>query len=90
MLVNFVQILLSYHFFGSHCIYQHREKNIVRMFDGLYYFEEGFSSNKITQGLSSISSLTVHEKIMLWHHRLGHPNFFLPSTLVSRFIKKKC
>ena len=32
-------------------------------------------SNKIAQGLSSISSLSVRDQIMVWHCRLGHPSF---------------
>ena len=45
------------------------------MINGLYYFEDNLPSNKIAQGLSSISSLSVRDQIMVWHCRLGHPSF---------------
>ena len=45
------------------------------MINGLYYFEDNLHSNKIGQGLSSISSLSVRDQIMVWHCRLGHPSF---------------
>lgn len=47
----------------------------ARMLDGLYYFDESSFSCKITQDLTSISSLSIKEQIKLWHHRLGHPSF---------------
>ncbi|RVW21087.1 Retrovirus-related Pol polyprotein from transposon RE1 [Vitis vinifera] len=43
----------------------------ARMINGLYYFEDNLPSNKIAQGLSSISSLSVRDQIMVWHCRLG-------------------
>jgi hypothetical protein len=46
----------------------------AKMMDGLYYFEETFE-NKVAHGLSGISSTLVRDQIMLWHNRLGHPNF---------------
>ena len=45
------------------------------MINGLYYFEDNLPSNNISQGLSSISSLSVRDQIMVWHCRLGHPSF---------------
>ena len=45
------------------------------MINGLYYFEDNLPSNKIAQGLSSISCLSVRDQIMVWHCRLGHPSF---------------
>ena len=48
----------------------------ARMVDGLYYFDDNFFRNKQDQGFStSISSLFVHEQIMIWHFRLGHLSF---------------
>ena len=35
------------------------------MINGLYYFEDNLHSNKIGQGLSSISSLSVRDQIMV-------------------------
>ena len=66
-------------FYESHCIFQDQRsgKTIgsARMINGLYYFEDNLPSNKIAQGLSSISSLSIHDQIMVWHCRLGHPSF---------------
>ena len=66
-------------FYESYCIFQDRNSGKIigsaRMINGLYYFEDNFLSNKIVQGLSSISSLSVHDQIMVWHCRLGHPSF---------------
>ncbi|RVW45622.1 Retrovirus-related Pol polyprotein from transposon RE1 [Vitis vinifera] len=36
----------------------------ARMINGLYYFEDNLPSNKIAQGLSSISSLSIRDQIM--------------------------
>ena len=66
-------------FYDSHCIFQDRSsgKTIgsAKMIDGLYYFRDELSSNKMAQGLSSISSLSIRDQIMVWHYRLGHPSF---------------
>ncbi|KAJ9693491.1 hypothetical protein PVL29_012321 [Vitis rotundifolia] len=66
-------------FYESHCIFQDQSsgKTIgsVRIINSLYYFEDNLPSNKIAQGLSSISSLFVCDQIMVWHCRLGHPSF---------------
>ena len=45
------------------------------MINGLYYFKNNLPSNKIAQGLSSISSLSVCDQIMVWHCKLDHPSF---------------
>ena len=59
----------------------------ARMLDGLYYFEEEPSSNKKVQGLSSVSSSPVKETILLWHRRLGHPNFSYLKYLYPNLFK---
>ena len=41
---------------------------------GLYYFEKEAKLNKQAQ-TTSCKSLSRGHKIMLWHHRLGHPSF---------------
>jgi transposase InsO family protein len=65
-------------FFNTHCIFQDRNSGKMigsaKMMDGLYYFE-GVFENKVAHGLSGISSASVRDQIMLWHNRLGHPNF---------------
>ena len=66
-------------FCATHCLFQDQDSGemigCARMIDGLYYFDEVSTSHKKIQGLSSVSSLPVQETIMLWHRRLGHPNF---------------
>lgn len=48
----------------------------ARMIEGFYYFNDNLFCNEQAQGLSdSTSSVFVHEEIMLWHRRLGHPSF---------------
>ncbi|KAG6492095.1 hypothetical protein ZIOFF_047045 [Zingiber officinale] len=42
----------------------------AKMVNGLYYFEDILPSKEIVQGLSSISSLSVYDQIMVWHCRL--------------------
>ena len=42
----------------------------------VYYFDDNFLHNKQVQGFStSISSLSIHEQIMICHLKLGHPSF---------------
>ena len=66
-------------FCDSYCEFQDRNsgKRIgsAKIIDGLYYFDGDSSINKKAQGLSSVSSTTMYEQIMLWHLRLGHPSF---------------
>ena len=44
--------------------------------DGLYYFEDGSDSDRQCQS-TCLNSVFVPKDsdIMLWHYRLGHPNF---------------
>ncbi|KAG6469572.1 hypothetical protein ZIOFF_070501 [Zingiber officinale] len=42
----------------------------AKMVNGLYYFEDILPSKEIVKGLSSISSLSVYDQIMVWHCRL--------------------
>ena len=66
-------------FFETHCEFQDQNSRRMignaRIIEGLYYFDELSFGNKKAQGLSSTSSISVHEQIMLWHMRLGHPSF---------------
>ena len=60
----------------------------ARIVNGLYYFDSNFFDNKNAQGYSgSVSSTSAHEKIMLWHLRLGHPNFPYLKHLFPEFFK---
>ena len=48
----------------------------AKMQDRLYYFKDGSLDDKSALGLScNVGSLLVREQIMIWHFRLGHPNF---------------
>ncbi|KAJ9691385.1 hypothetical protein PVL29_013539 [Vitis rotundifolia] len=79
-------------FYESHCIFQDPSsgKTIgsARMINGLYYFKDNLPSNKIAQGLSSISSLSVRDQIMVWHCRLGHPSFSYLKHLFAVLFQK--
>ena len=78
-------------FYDSHCLFQDQKsgKTIgnARMINGLYYFKDKTSDNKIAQGLSSISSVSVHDQIMVWHYRLGHPSFSYLKYLFPTLFK---
>lgn len=59
----------------------------ARLIDNLYYFDDNRFENKQAQGfIGSVRSIPIHDQIILWHNRLGHPHFFLFKTFVSRFI----
>ena len=66
-------------FFDSHCVFQDQNSGrtigSAKVINGLYYFDDDDSTREKVQGLSSISSISVQDKIMLWHYRLGHPSF---------------
>ena len=78
-------------FFDSHCVFQERNSGRMigsaKVIDGLYYLEDGNSKNKKAQGLSSISSISVKDQIMLWHYRLGHPSFSYLKTLFPMLFR---
>jgi len=59
----------------------------ARMIKGLYYFDDISVGNKKAQGFSSTSSIPVQETIMLWHLRLGHPNFAYLKRLFPKLFK---
>lgn len=58
--------------------------------NGLYYFEEGISNNKqaLTVGCEFLS-LSREQQIMLWHSRLGHPNFQYLKQLFPTLFRNK-
>jgi hypothetical protein len=57
------------------------------MIDGLYYLDNNSFSNKKGWHFSSISSIAIHEQIMLWHLRLGHPSFLYLKYLFLELFK---
>lgn len=59
----------------------------ARIIGGVYYFVEVSTSHKQVQRLSSVSSSSVKEIIMLWHMRLGHSNFFYLKYLFPYLFK---
>jgi len=78
-------------FFESHCEFQDQNSGMMigraRMLEGLYYFDEVPVSNKKAQSFNSTSSISVREKIMLWHYRLGHPSFLYLKHLFPKLFK---
>ena len=56
------------------------------MIGSLYYFDEVSVSYKIAWELGSVCSF-VKETIMLWHRRLGHPNFFYLKYCFQIYLK---
>ena len=60
----------------------------ARLIDDLYYFDDNRFENKQAQGfIGSDHSIFVHEQIMLWHNRLGHPSFFYLKHLFLGLFK---
>ena len=78
-------------FCESHCTFQDQDSRETigpgKMIGGLYYFDKVSGSHKIAQGLSSVHSSSVKEIVMLWHRRLGHPNFFYLKYLFPILLK---
>ena len=64
----------------------------ARILDGLYYFDEkAFQKEQVQSFVASVSSFSVYEKLMLWHHKLGHPSFFyLRHLFPSLFREVDC
>ena len=57
---------------------------------GLYFLENKSSMTRLAQKTcySSIS-ITSNKQIMLWHFRLGHPNFYHLGYLLLDLYKNK-
>lgn len=62
----------------------------TREHGGLFSFEDGLQQEKLSSStcLESVSISSNHE-IMLWHYRLGHPNFQYLKTLVSSIVSER-
>ena len=60
----------------------------ARLIDNLYYFDDNRFENKQVEGfIGSVRSILVHDQIMLWHNRLGHPSFFYLKHLFPCLFK---
>ena len=59
-----------------------------RLINNLYYFDDNRFENKQAQGfISCVRSIPMHDQIMLWHNRLGHPSFFYLKHLFPSLFK---
>lgn len=47
----------------------------ARVIEGLYYFDDHLFRNKMTPSFGGLSSMSVCDKIMLWHLKPRHPSF---------------
>lgn len=84
----------SVSFFPSHCVFQDlitgKTIGSGRKENGLYVLDLGVDSSKHHQQahLTSLSDSST-EKILLWHHRLGHPSFYLLQHLFPSLLANK-
>ena len=87
-------------FFPNLCVFQEldsaRKIGSVELSDGLYLLKDDSplrrqAQNAICMPVISQSDLNSFDnKVMLWHYRLGHPNFmYLEKLFPSLFINKK-
>ena len=79
-------------FLYSHCEFQDQNSrrmiSSTKMVNSLYYFDSNFFENKIAQAHSgSISSISIHEKIMLWHFKVGYLSFPYLKHLFPKLFK---
>ena len=60
----------------------------ARLIDNLYYFDDNQFKNKQARGfIGSVCSIPLHDQIMLWHNKLGHPSFFYLKHLFPGLFK---
>ena len=81
-------------FFSSFCEFQElttgRMIRCARESGGLYFFEEGLSMIRPVQNTCYGSvSIINDKKIMLWHFRLGYPNFHYLRYLLPNLFNNK-
>ena len=79
---------------STHCEFQdvdlERKIGNAKENNGLYYFEDGGNLCRQAQ-MTSLKSICVSSdnEIMLWHYRLGHPNFQHLKYLFPKLFKNK-
>ena len=75
-------------FHSSMCQFLSLGRTSARIHEGLYYLEntEYEGQQAFASGVASISVSSARE-IMLWHHRLGHPNFLYLKRLLPSLFK---
>ena len=58
--------------------------------DGLYYFDDGPDLSRQFQSTNiNFASISKENDVMLWHYRLGHPNFQYLKYLFPNLFKHK-
>ena len=78
-------------FYSSRCKFQEtasgRTIGNARESEGLYFFEDGTDSRRHVQ--STCFSISSDNNVMIWHYRLGHPNFHYLKHLFPNLFKNK-
>ena len=78
-------------------LYSRKKIGSAKVHEALYFFgdEDSRTRQALVFGFESISVLFFYfflffyDKIMLWHHRLGHPSFLYLKNLFPYLLKNK-
>ena len=92
--INLLLIINLELIFSSYCVFQKlttgRMIGNAKENDGLYYFDDGLDLSRQFQS-TRVNFVFVPKEndIMLWHYRLGHPNFQYLKYLFPNIFKNK-